>query len=73
LLTLAYRVELLWLNPGSSMSSQARFRQRSLLDQGSNEVLPKEVEEQALELLIQLLIDIIPVLEGGKRDEQDQQ
>lgn len=54
--------------------NEERLRQRSLLDDGLlQKPLPKEVEEQALDLLVQLLIAVIPVIEGGHRDEQDHQ
>ena len=53
--------------------NEARLRQRSLLDEGSHEPLPKKIEEQALELLVQLLIAVIPAIEEGSHDEQDQQ
>ena len=53
--------------------NEARLRQRSLLDEGLHEPLPKKVEEQAFELLVQLLIAVVPAIEAGGRDEQDHQ
>jgi hypothetical protein len=52
---------------------EAKLRQLSLLDEGPHEPLPKEVEAKAFELLVQLLIAVIPAIDGGSRDEQDQQ
>ncbi len=51
--------------------NEARLRQRSFLDEGLYEPLPKEIEERALELLVQLLLAVVPTLEEGSRDEQD--
>jgi hypothetical protein len=51
--------------------NEARWRQRSLLDESLHEPLPKKVEEEAFELLVQLLIAVIPAIEEGRRDEQD--
>jgi hypothetical protein len=53
--------------------NEARLRQRSLLDEGLSEPLPKKVEEEALELLVQLLIAVVPAIEEGSRDEQNHQ
>jgi hypothetical protein len=53
--------------------NEARLRQRSLLDEGSKQSLPKEIEEQTLELLVQLLITVIPAIQEGNRDEQNHQ
>jgi hypothetical protein len=52
---------------------EVKLRQRSLLDEGPIESLPIEVEQKAYELLVQLLVAIIPAIEGGRRDEQDHQ
>jgi hypothetical protein len=66
----AYRREHLWLSAEARVN-EARLRQRSLLQEGSHEPLPKKIEEQALELLVQLLIAVIPAIEEGRRDEQN--
>ena len=52
---------------------ETRLRQLSLLDEEPIALLPTEVEEKAFELLVQLLIAIIPTLDGARRDEQDHQ
>jgi hypothetical protein len=52
---------------------EARLRQRSLLDVPDSEPLPPEIRAKAFELLVELFIAAIPALEGGKRDEQDQE
>lgn len=52
---------------------ETRLRQLSLLDEEPTVPLPTEVEEKAFELLVQLLIAIIPALDGARRDEQDHQ
>lgn len=52
---------------------ETRLRQLSLLDEGPIVPLPTEIEEEAFELLVQLLIAIIPTLDGERRDEQDHQ
>ena len=52
--------------------NEERLRQRSLLDEGLlQKPLPKNVEEQVLELLVQLVLAVIPAIEGGIRNEQD--
>jgi hypothetical protein len=51
---------------------EKKLRQLSLLERGSNTKIPKEIEEKALELLVQMLIAIIPAIEGGEVDEQNQ-
>jgi hypothetical protein len=68
----AYRREHLRLNAEASVN-EARLRQRSLLTEGLHEPLPKKVEEQALDLLVQLLIDVALAIEEGRGDEQDHQ
>lgn len=52
---------------------ETRLRQLSLLDEEPTAPLPTEAEEKAFELLVQLLIAIIPTLDGERRDEQDHQ
>jgi hypothetical protein len=51
--------------------NEARLRQLSLLEERPFEPLAKEIEEKAFELLVQLLIAVIPAIEGGRCDEQD--
>lgn len=52
--------------------NQARLRQRSLLEEIGSKALPQEIEAKAFELLVELFLAVVPVLEGGKHDEQDQ-
>lgn len=68
----SYRRELLRLNAEAAVN-EARLRQLSLLDEGPIDPLPREIEEKAFELLVQLLIAVIPAIDGGRRDEQDHQ
>jgi len=51
---------------------EARLRQLSLLDRRPETKIPQEIEAKALDLLVQLLIAVIPAVEGGRDDEQDQ-
>lgn len=51
--------------------NEAKLRQRSLLQELDGVPLPKEVEEKAFELLVELLLAIVPAAEGGRGDEQD--
>jgi hypothetical protein len=51
--------------------NEAKMRQRSLLIGGDQKPLPQEIEVKALELLEQLLLAVIPAIDGGRRDEQD--
>jgi hypothetical protein len=51
---------------------EAKLRQLSLLERRPETKIPQEVEAKALDLLVQLLISLIPAIEGGKVDEQDQ-
>jgi len=51
--------------------NEARLRQLSLLNAKPHKPIPKEIEAEALELLAQLLISIIPAIDGEKLDEQD--
>jgi hypothetical protein len=53
--------------------NEEKMRQRNLLAEGVHEPLPKKVEEQALELLVQLLIAVALTTEEGRHDEQDHQ
>lgn len=55
--------------------NEARLRQRSLLPEDPNPPLPREIESEVLELLVQLLLSAVPAIasEEGKRDEQNQQ
>jgi hypothetical protein len=53
--------------------NEGRLRQLSILEEEPFEPLPKEIEEKAFELLVQLLIALIPAIEGGRCDEQDHQ
>jgi hypothetical protein len=51
---------------------EARLRQLSLLDRRPETKIPQEIETKALDLLVQLLIAVIPAIERGRDDEQDQ-
>lgn len=51
---------------------EKKLRQLSLLERSSDSKIPKENEAKALDLLVQMLIAVIPAIEGGKVDEQDQ-
>jgi hypothetical protein len=66
----AYRRELLKLQAEATMN-EAKLRQRSLLEDADRKPLPQEIEAKALELLVQMLIAVIPAIDGGRRDEQD--
>lgn len=63
-----YRRQFLRLNAEAAVK-ETRLRQLSLLDEEPITLLPTEVEEKAFELLVQLLIAIIPTLDGERRDE----
>ena len=51
--------------------SEAKLRQRSLLQDAESKPLPQEIEAKALELLVQMLIAVIPATDGERRNEQD--
>ena len=51
--------------------NEEKARQQSLLQKLDGVLLPREVEEEAFELLVGLLLAIVPALEGGEVDEQD--
>ena len=51
---------------------EAKLRQLSLLERRPETKIPQETEAKALDLLVQLLISLIPAIEGGRGDEQDQ-
>ena len=51
---------------------EAKLRQLSLLERRPETKIPQEIEARALDLLVQLLISLIPAIEGGRGDEQDQ-
>jgi len=51
---------------------EAKLRQLSLLERRLETKIPQEIEAKALDLLVQLLIAVIPAVEGGRDDEQDQ-
>jgi hypothetical protein len=51
--------------------NEAKLRQRSLLQELDGVPMSREVEEMAFELLVELLLAMVPVLEGGRGDEQD--
>ena len=51
---------------------EAKLRQLSLLERRPETKIPQEIEAKALDLLVQLLISLIPAIEGGRGDDQDQ-
>jgi hypothetical protein len=51
--------------------NEKTLRQRSLLDEGPDKPLPKEIEAKVFELLVQLLLAVAPVVTGGERNDQD--
>jgi hypothetical protein len=51
---------------------EAKLRQLSLLERRPETKIPEEIKAKALDLLVQLLIAVIPAVEGGRDDEQDQ-
>lgn len=51
---------------------EAKLRQLSLLERRPETTIPQEIEAKALDLLVQLLRSLIPAIEGGRGDEQDQ-
>jgi hypothetical protein len=68
--TLPYRRELRRLNAEATVN-ESKLRQQSLLEVRPSNPLAKQVEEKALELLVQLLLVVLPAIDGGRRDEQD--
>ena len=68
---LSYRRQVRTLKAEATMREE-KLRQLSLLERGSNTEIPREIEEKALDLLVQMLIAIIPAIEGGEVDEQNQ-
>jgi len=69
--TLPYR-----LDPGrhetEATVNKVSMRQRSLLlNEPDRKSPPQEIEARVFELLVELLIDLVPTLEGRKCDEQD--
>jgi len=50
---------------------EAQLQQLSLLDEGQQKSLPQGIEDHSLELLVQLLISVIPALEEGSHDDQN--
>jgi hypothetical protein len=67
---LPYRRELRRLNAEATVN-ESKLRQLSLLEVRPSNPLAKQVEEKALELLVQLLLVVLPAIDGGRRDEQD--
>jgi hypothetical protein len=57
---------------GEAAVKEARLRQLSLLERRPETKIPQEAEAKALDLLVQLLISVIPAIEGGRGNEQDQ-
>lgn len=51
--------------------NEAKLRQRRLLEDAESKPLPQGLEAKALELLVQMLIAVIPAIDGERRNEQD--
>ena len=49
--------------------NQANPRQRTLLNEGPDKPLPKEVEAKVFELLVQLLLAVASVAKGEERND----
>ena len=60
---LPYRRTLHRLSVGAAMNDE-KLRQRSLLEEKPEKPLPKEVEAEAFELLVQLMIAVISAADG---------
>ena len=56
----------------AAVVKEAKLRQLSLLERRPETKIPQEIETKALDLLVQLLLAVIPAIEGGRDDEQDQ-
>jgi hypothetical protein len=56
----------------AAVVKEAKLQQLSLLERRPETQIPQEIEARALDLLVQLLIAVIPAVEGGRDDEQDQ-
>jgi hypothetical protein len=68
---LPYRRQVRTLKAEATVQEQ-KLRQLSLLERSSNTKIPKKIEAKALELLVQMLLSVVPAIEGGEVDEQDQ-
>jgi len=68
---LPYRRQVRTLKAEATVQEK-RLRQLSLLERSSNTQIPKEIEAKVLELLVQMLILVIPAIERGAVDEQNQ-
>ena len=68
---LPYRRQVRTLKVEATVQEK-RLRQLSLLERSSNTNIPKEIEAKALDLLVQMLILVIPAIERGEVDEQNQ-
>lgn len=66
---LLYRHRLHHILKTEASVTEARLRQLSLLEEEVKTQLPPEVEAKALELLMQLLIEVIPALTAGEGHE----
>jgi hypothetical protein len=51
--------------------NKARLRQLNLLEEKTNQLLPKEIQLEALDLLVELLNSVIPALVEETNNEQD--
>ena len=69
---LPYRRRVCTGKAEAAVVKEAKLRQLSLLERRPETKIPQEVEAKALDLLVQLLISLIPAIEGGGDDEQDQ-
>ena len=66
--TLPYRHRYPRLKTEATVN-QANPRQRTLLNEGPDKPLPKEVEAKVFELLVQLLLAVASVAKGEERND----
>jgi hypothetical protein len=69
---LPYRRRVRMGKAEAAVVKEAKLRQLSLLERRPETRIPQEIEAKALDLLVQLLIAVMPAIEGGRDDEQDQ-
>jgi hypothetical protein len=68
---LPYRRQVRTLKAEATVQ-ETKLRQLSLLERSSKTKIPKEIEAKALDLLVQMLTTLIPAIEKGEVDEQNQ-
>lgn len=70
--TLPYRRQVRALKAEAITVQKEKLRQLSFPEGSSSPNIPKEIEAKALELLVQMLLLVMPAIEGGEVDEQNQ-